>query len=763
LSVPGCTQPDPAFVSNSTSPIGTSTTNASPTFSFGAGASGNCAVDYVNNIDHEDAGPDNDPPEVLEHHNYVPCNSTYASTGGTQQAQNPLSIGLHYFYFTPTGGNEFVRAFAIDAAANETTPPTVTFDSGPTGDTSDSTPSFAFHASESSLFQCSLDNGAYLPCTNGAAATSSTYDVTTALLASDDDHTLRVRASDSFGNLGVAVTRTFKIVIPFDPTYVADYSTAVARAHPTLDVDITSLSHEDLDKLTISLPDGYLGSLRGAAQCPKTVASAGNCGAESQIGTVETEAAIDQSIARVNGTVYLTGPQVDGDPAGISVKVPARIQDVNLGNIIVPIRLTVRGHVKGIDSIAVDIPHQIDPAASGNTFDSITQFDMRSIKLKLRNNPSASQPLLTNPSSCAATSFKAEYTGTNATKVTKTQPFQATACGNLGLAPQMTLSLLDATTGKPPKESSGLGIISATMTVDMTLDPNGSGISSASVLLPKPVTVNSSQLPAPCTAAQYDTGGAESCPASTKVGRVLADSPLLLTPLEGDVYLVKSTDPSVGLPRLLLALRGAINTDIFGNMRTIQNPGAASQIRTDFLDLPDAPLSSLHVKIDKVVSTRNEACQYTPAESIVQTSFSGFSGAAATSGNPISITCNGSGDGKFSNKGAKSTLSLNLRAPDGAKFKSFSFKLPKGLKFQKKGLKKGFTIKAGTKKLKVKCAKFSGTNKLSSTICKTYNQRIALAFKKGTLSATKKVKKPKISVTAVDTQNRKYAFVITAR
>jgi hypothetical protein len=284
-------------------------------------------------------------------------------------------------------------------------------------------------------------------------------------------------------------------------------------------------------------------------------------------------------------------------------------------------------------------------------------------------------------------------------------------------------------------------------------------------LLPKAVTVAPSKLPPVCTVEQYDLGGAAGCPAASIVGDAMADSPLLLEPLKGSVYLVKSNVKSIQLPRLLIALRGKINTDIFGNMEFENSDPNNARIKTTFPELPDAPISTFHINVDKVISTRPNACQFPDSQGIAETHFAGYSGAVSTAANFLPITCNGSGEGKFKNKRSKSTLSLRLLSPEGTKFKKISsIKLPKGLKFTKKGFKKGLSIKSGSKKLKYSCFKSGGSNKITSkTLCKKYAQAVTLTFKAGTLSATKKVKKPKISVTATDSVGRTYTFVIQTR
>lgn len=679
---------------------------------------------------------------------------------------SPLSPGVNVFslsdvgdLFTPGDYRVFTVQNPPSLPETDTTAPVVNIDTPVSSPTSDTTPSISFSATGSSTeFQCALNDGAFLPCGTGASG-SYTVPSEDALIPMNGEKTynIKVRAQDAAGNVSAPQTSSFEVNVPLDPTFDVSLSTTEARKHPSMDVTITSGSHEDLKDLSLSLPDGFLGGLTGVPTlCPIATANAGNCTAASQAGTVETEAIVDQSTIRLPGKVYLTEPIQVGDPAGIYVDIPAKLQDVDMGHVLVPIRLSVRGQVKGIDSLATNLPTGIDP---NNGIDGHSDFDLRSITLKLRDNPSASQPLLTNPSQCGAGSFAASFKGVANTEVSKSVAFQATNCGALGFGPQLSMSLIDSKTGQPPVESTNINLIVGTFDATLTADPSQAGIKATTVLLPLPVTVNIAKLPTKCLLTQYNNGGAAACPASSIVGTVTAASPLLNTPLSGNIYLVESSDPAITLPRLMLALRGAINTDILGTMK-FRN---GSQIETSFSDLPDAPLSSVHLRVNSVISTRPEACSYTDAQRIAQTSFTAFNGLAASTAQTLPITCAGSGEAKFKNKGKKSTLSLDLRAPEGTKFKSVTVKLPSGLKFVKKGFKKGFMLKSGTKKLKYSCAKVSKSNKLTVGLCKKYNQFIAMKYAAGTLTATKKVKKPKITVDAVDNLNRKYTFVVQSK
>lgn len=98
-------------------------------------------------------------------------------------------------------GTPFTRServsFIADCAA-----PSTSVSAGPAALANDPTPTFAFDTNESgSSFECSLDGGAFAPCTS-----PKTYGS-----LPDGSHNFAVRAVDGVGNTGPAATRSFTI------------------------------------------------------------------------------------------------------------------------------------------------------------------------------------------------------------------------------------------------------------------------------------------------------------------------------------------------------------------------------------------------------------------------------------------------------------------------------------------------------------------------------------------------------------------------
>lgn len=156
-------EPDTSIL---TGPSGFTNTRT-PTFSFGSNQD---QVEYMCRIDGE---------------RFAKCGPSFVTP--------TLDDGAHTFTVfarsnghtpdtTPAGRN-----FIVDA-----TPPDTHIASGPSGPTNDSTPSFAFNASEGgATFQCRVDGGAFAPCTS----------VKTLGPLSDGNHVFYVSAIDRAHNV----------------------------------------------------------------------------------------------------------------------------------------------------------------------------------------------------------------------------------------------------------------------------------------------------------------------------------------------------------------------------------------------------------------------------------------------------------------------------------------------------------------------------------------------------------------------------------
>lgn len=127
-----------------------------------------------------------------------------ASWDSTSHADGSASIQARA---TDTAGATTLSAavaVTVKNAVADTTAPETAIDSGPSGDTSSADATFAFSADEAGAsFECSLDGGAYGPCTSPTSYSGLTV----------ASHSFAVRARDAAGNLDpTPATRSWNVV-----------------------------------------------------------------------------------------------------------------------------------------------------------------------------------------------------------------------------------------------------------------------------------------------------------------------------------------------------------------------------------------------------------------------------------------------------------------------------------------------------------------------------------------------------------------------
>ena len=162
-------------------------------------------------IDSGPSGPTNDATPTFgfsasQAGSTFECRVDGGAWGSCSSAHTTASLadGAHTFEVRATdpAGNvdptPASQSFSVDTSA-----PNTTIDSGPSGPTNDSTPTFTFSADQAgSSFECRVDGGAWVPCTSAH---------TTASLA-DGAHTFEVRATDTAGNVDpTPASRSFTV------------------------------------------------------------------------------------------------------------------------------------------------------------------------------------------------------------------------------------------------------------------------------------------------------------------------------------------------------------------------------------------------------------------------------------------------------------------------------------------------------------------------------------------------------------------------
>lgn len=147
--------------------------------------------------------------------------------------------------------------------------------------------------------------------------------------------------------------------------------------------------------------------------------------------------------------------------------------------------------------------------------------------------------------------------------------------------------------------------------------------------VPAAINVDVQQLSRTCIEADFV---ADQCAASTRVGNVRIETPLISAGLTGDVYLVRK--PEAGLPDLGLRVRGAISFTQRGKTRYVGTKG--NEIETTFDNIPQVGFSKITFHIDGGANglLRTLACpvsnkQPTPGKFTYE--FTAWTGATASS------------------------------------------------------------------------------------------------------------------------------------
>lgn len=116
---------------------------------------------------------------------------------GDSNPEGLIVFNSHLFFQATDGTNGYQLWRAGDFS-----PPETQIDSGPSGATADSTPTFGFSSDEAGTFQCSVDGGAMSTCSSPATIGP----------LSDGVHTFQVRAIDLSGNVDASpASRSFSV------------------------------------------------------------------------------------------------------------------------------------------------------------------------------------------------------------------------------------------------------------------------------------------------------------------------------------------------------------------------------------------------------------------------------------------------------------------------------------------------------------------------------------------------------------------------
>ena len=213
-------------------------------------------------------------------------------------------------------------------------------------------------------------------------------------------------------------------------------------------------------------------------------------------------------------------------------------------------------------------------------------------------------PLITNPTRCAGAppASALRINSWQNPGVVKTYGFTAppiTECDQVSFEPEAEL----VPSSREADSPTGLSVEIA-MPTDGLLSPTGVGqanLDTAKVTFPKGMTVNPAAAAGlqGCTPAQVQlkTNAAAACPASSKVGMIEIDTPIIRETLRGSIYLAAQNDnpfkAAIGLYMVFSSERDGVTIKIAGKL--VPDP-VTGQLVSTFTENPEAPFSRLALK-----------------------------------------------------------------------------------------------------------------------------------------------------------------------
>ncbi|MGH2905942.1 MAG: hypothetical protein ACRDKI_04145 [Solirubrobacterales bacterium] len=419
---------------------------------------------------------------------------------------------------------------------------------------------------------------------------------------------------------------------------------------------------ESVNHLVVNTPPGLVGNPNAvpyADRCDISVFQTGTCPGTATIGTFSIATLLlplDTPPDPGDGGVPIAIPQIGAgaftkvsllktDPEipakiGVTVQPPFGFQRILT---IMEIAPDTAGdlHLRTVTPDGIDHVLRAGPASSSPPpGDPLANFRVDSMQLTFEGVLANGNAFMTNSTNCKKWTSSIFADATYVNDNLDSDPLATGAnnyrAGNLAtLTPDCTNQLdvpfpIVGTT----KISSNARDVSPDFDFTVT-DPgvqaNGQASSTPRkvvTVVPASINVDVQQLSRICTDADFK---ADTCPASTKVGTVAIDTPLIAAGLSGDVYLVRNPNKTP-LPDLAMQIRGAIHFTQRGTNRYINT----NQIETTFDNIPEVGFSRLNVHLFGGPNglLRTLGCPTSnkqPQDGSFTYNFTGYTGATASS------------------------------------------------------------------------------------------------------------------------------------
>ena len=460
--------------------------------------------------------------------------------------------------------------------------------------------------------------------------------------------------------------------------------------HFALDTNAEKLSEGGaMRDFRIDLPPGLVGNPLAVPACPRQSFEGGipSCPVDTQIGVAR---AILPGVGEAFGPLYnLVSPpgtplQIGFSSAGLVILGSASVRtEEGYG-------ARFLAHNLPIETTQLTVTIWGTPADPGHDPERGPNAD------EGLSSDSPQLPLLTLPTACGSVpevSLEADSILAPGAFVGEDAPFRDkadnsvsfTGCKTVPFSP--TMSSPPATSGASSSSGLQFGLKLANQGL---LNPSGvteTEPEKTEVTLPEGVTVNPSAAggQAACTEAQYKEASLASpgCPEASKVGTLVARTPLLEEPIEGSVYLATpDQNPSHSLLALYIVAKAGERGVMVKQAGKVEADEHTGQLTTTFGGLPPLPYSSFEFDLregPRAPLITPQACgEYQTTARLYPFS---DPGTATVRTAPFKITSGAEGGACVSSESAMPahyTLEAGSTAPLAGAYSPFVFRVKRG-------------------------------------------------------------------------------------
>jgi hypothetical protein len=298
--------------------------------------------------------------------------------------------------------------------------------------------------------------------------------------------------------------------------------------------------------------------------CPEADAVVGACPSASRVGGLLAKVGSGPNPAALQGNVFLTGPYRRA-PFGLLMQMRAAIGPFDLGTVAFRATAQVNGRSGRVTITTDPLPESIEGIP----------VRFQAIELSM-DRPG----FIRNPTSCGQARVDATIKASGGASVAATSSFAVHGCERLGFRPRFRLAFEERGAlhrGDKPG-----------LRVTARLHQGDTNLRAMKLSLPKALRFDVSGLEEICSRRDAIEGA---CGEGARVGTTTARTALLSQPLRGSIYVVQPSGR--GQPDLWLDLVAmGVHFELRG-----QSAVRHGHLTTDFLGLPDMPLSTLAMRL----------------------------------------------------------------------------------------------------------------------------------------------------------------------